>query len=132
MIGIILVSIITLGVVAPALGQDPAERNYLCPVLNPRHEEKPKVTGWAQERVEEKLNRGVLAIPADKGQVYVGWRFLKTDSPGTSFNVYRSIGNGKAVKLNNKPVTVTTVVWWDGELTRELLDGNHIKNKKSK
>ena len=104
----LLAALAALIFIAPAFGQDPAERHYLYPVLNPRHEEKPKVTGFAKERVEEKLNRGVLAVPDEEGQVYVGWRLLKSDAPGTAFNVYRSTGNGKAVKLNKKPVAATT------------------------
>lgn len=105
---VIIILIIVAGAMAPVNAQDPRERHYLYPVLDPQHEEKPQVTGWAQERVEEKLNRGVLALPTEERQVYVGWRLLKTDAPGTSFNVYRSVGNGKTEKLNHKEITVTT------------------------
>ncbi len=30
------------------------------------------VLGWADERIEEKLNRGMLAIPMGDGKVYLG------------------------------------------------------------
>jgi rhamnogalacturonan endolyase len=42
-----------------ATAQDPIERTYMYPVLKPDNEPKPKVTGWAKERVTEKLNRGL-------------------------------------------------------------------------
>ncbi|WP_257669701.1 rhamnogalacturonan lyase family protein [Parapedobacter tibetensis] len=92
----------------PVFAQDQAERHYLYPVLKPRHEAKPKVIGWARERVEEKLDRGILAVSNGEGQVYISWRLLKTDPAETAFNVYRAIGNGKGQKLNNKPLLVTT------------------------
>ncbi|MHC4751084.1 MAG: rhamnogalacturonan lyase family protein [Planctomycetota bacterium] len=90
------------------LAQDPAERAYHVPALNPKHKEKPKVAGWANQRVEEKLNRGMLALLNKEGQVYLGWRLLKSDPRGTAFNVYRSIEGGEAVRLNKAPLTATT------------------------
>lgn len=36
----------------------------------------------------ERLSRGVVALPAEKG-VFVSWRFLSTDSDGTTFNLLR-------------------------------------------
>jgi rhamnogalacturonan endolyase len=103
-----LLIMMAIGITAHVFGQDPMERHYLYPALKPQHENKPKVTGYAQERVVEKFNRGIVAVHANKGQVYVGWRLLTTDSPETAFNVYRSIENGKAVKLNSKPIITTT------------------------
>ena len=35
------------------------------------------VLGWAKERIEEKINRGMLALNAGDGKVYLGWRFSK-------------------------------------------------------
>ena len=46
--------------------------------------------GWAKERIEEKLDRGLIAIKGDKG-VYLGWRLLKSDPADVAFNVYRAI-----------------------------------------
>ena len=37
----------------------------------------------------EGLNRGVVAINAEKGRVYVGWRMLGDDPENVAFNVYR-------------------------------------------
>ena len=52
---------------------------------------KPGVPlGWAKERIEETLDRGLIAIKSDKG-VYLGWRLLKSDPADVAFNVYRGI-----------------------------------------
>jgi hypothetical protein len=78
------------------------------PTIHPTHKDKPMVTGWASARVEEKLNRGMIAVPTKDGKVYLGWRLLKTDPDGTAFNVYRSGKDDKAIRLNKGPVTATT------------------------
>jgi rhamnogalacturonan endolyase len=52
-------------------------------------------------RQVEKLDRGVVAMAADHG-VFVGWRVLATDAPGTMFNLYR---DGK--QLNAAPLAVS-------------------------
>lgn len=36
----------------------------------------------------ERLSRGVVAVPAEKGN-FISWRFLSTDSQGTTFNLMR-------------------------------------------
>lgn len=61
--------------------------------------ELPKVT---LKRQMEKLDRGLIAVKTDKG-VLVSWRYLGTDSPDISFNVYRD-----GVKLNSQPITSST------------------------
>jgi len=91
-----------------AVAEDPAERQYLTPALNPKHRDKPKVTGWAKERIDEKINRGMLAISNKEGKVYLGWRLLKSDDKRTTFNVYRLIEGGEPVRLNKAPVIATT------------------------
>lgn len=48
----------------------------------------------------EKLNRGVVAIKQDAGNVIVSWRTLYSDKKGEQFDIYR---NG--VKLNTQPLT---------------------------
>jgi len=123
-------------VVITAVAEDPAERQYFTPALPPKHkEEKPKVTGWAKQRVEERLNRGMLAMPNQQGKVYLGWRLLRSDPPATAFNVYRSIEGGPPVKLNKAPVAVTTdfldeqpsvgraCAYW----VRPVLEGNELE-----
>jgi len=74
--------------------------------LNPS---KPaKVLGWASERIEEKLNRGVVALRTGETSVYVSWRLLKSDPATTAFNVYRSTGGGPPARLNSLPLKRTT------------------------
>lgn len=110
-------SLIIAGVLAMSAlslsGQDQNERFYNYEVLTPqrnnsRSAAKPKVNGWAEERVKENLDRGLVAVKLDKG-VYVGWRLLETDDPSTGFNVYRSSNGGKTFrKINSRPITSTT------------------------
>lgn len=87
--------------------QDPRERNYYYEILEPRHEQKAKVEGYATERVKESLGRGLVAVPADGGKsVYLSWRLLDTDADGAAFHVYREVA-GKTRRLTGKPVTRT-------------------------
>jgi rhamnogalacturonan endolyase len=104
---ILIASLICLAF-SSAGAEDPKERQFFTPAPNPKHKDKPKVRGWAEERVDEKINRGILAIVNKEGQVYIGWRLLKSDAKGTSFNVYRSVEGGEEVKLNREPVSATT------------------------
>jgi rhamnogalacturonan endolyase len=73
------------------------------PLYNP-----DAVLGWATERIEEKINRGMLAMSIGEGKVYLGWRLLKDDAENTAFNIYRSTEGGEPVKLNNQPLIKTT------------------------
>lgn len=66
------------------------------------------VLGWAGERIEEKLNRGFLALPVEGGKVYLSWRLLKSDPSNIAFNIYRSTDEGDTVKLNAEPIKTTT------------------------
>jgi rhamnogalacturonan endolyase len=68
-------------------------------------------TGGEVRRMEY-LNRGIVAIPDGKGNIFVSWRLLATDNPHIAFNVYRSQDNAKAIKLNAKPITDVTS-WLD-------------------
>src|SRR6266542_2436889 len=60
------------------------------------------------QRLMEYLDRGVAAVHNAEGKVFVSWRLLGTEPGNTSFNLYRSIGNGKLEKLNKQPITRTT------------------------
>ncbi len=75
---------------------------------SPKAPPKPKVKGWAKERVNERLGRGVVALPVEGGRVYVSWRLLRTDPGNVAFNVYRATGRGRPVKLNAVPIAATT------------------------
>lgn len=73
------------------------------PLYNPN-----AVLGWATERIEEKINRGMLALSIGEGKVYLGWRLLKDDPENTAFNMYRSTQGSEPVKLNAQPLAKTT------------------------
>lgn len=78
---------------------------------------KPLVAGFAAERIAEKLNRGVVAMPVANREVYIGWRLLDTDDNSVAFNIYRASGNNPPVLLNEKPLTQTT----------DFIDKNPVK-----
>jgi rhamnogalacturonan endolyase len=59
-------------------------------------------------RQMEYLDRGVVAVRRSSTQAYVGWRLLGTDPSDIAFNLYRSTGDGAAVKLNATPLATTT------------------------
>lgn len=97
----------TLLLLLNILAQDPRERTYYYEVLQPRHEPKPQVEGFAQERIVEKINRGLTALKsADGNSVYLSWRLLNTDPENVQFNVYRS-ANGRTQKINSRPIALT-------------------------
>ena len=66
-----------------------------------------KVAGYAAKRVEEKIGRGVVAIPAGRG-MHVSWRLLKSDPADAAFEVYRLSDGSAPVKLNAEPISKTT------------------------
>jgi len=72
------------------------------------------VLGWAEKRIEEKINRGMLALNDGGEKIYLGWRLLKSDPEDVVFNIYRSTAGGPAIKLNNHPLTRTTDFVDDG------------------
>src|SRR5919205_1754204 len=57
----------------------------------------------AQRRMEA-LGRGVVAVRQQDGRVWVGWRLLGTDPDALAFNLYRSTGGARPVKLNDRPL----------------------------
>ena len=57
----------------------------------------------------EKIDRGLVALPAGANQIYLSWRLLRDDAADIAFNVYRQpAAGGKATKLNAQPVSQTT------------------------
>lgn len=74
--------------------------------VNPLYREGTRL-GWAKERIEEKIDRGVVAMRTEDRKVYVSWRLLRTDPADTAFNVYRRTDDGAPVRLNPEPLTRT-------------------------
>lgn len=87
--------------------QDPRELLYNIEILEPNHVVKPEIDGFAKQRIEEKLNRGVIAVEDENRNVYVSWRLLQSDPADVGFDVYRETGK-RSVKLNRKPIMGTT------------------------
>ena len=81
---------------------------YSGPPEPHKRAQKPVVEGFATERVMEKLNRGIVALPVENKEVYIGWRLLETDTGSVAFNVYRVSGNNSPERLNEKPIISTT------------------------
>jgi len=69
---------------------------------------KPRVTGDAPTRVTEVLDRGLVALPAGPGRVYLGWRLLASDPPSTAFDVLRGEPGGQPKPINPTPIRATT------------------------
>jgi len=70
--------------------------------------ENARVEGYAKQPVRERLDRGLVAVRTEAGQVYVGWRLLRSDPGDVAFHVYRRSGQGQAVRLNAEPIRRTT------------------------
>lgn len=60
------------------------------------------------QRVMEGLDRGVIAVRHKPDSVFISWRLLGTEPTNLPFNIYRTTGSGKAVKLNSQPMTAGT------------------------
>lgn len=65
--------------------------------------------------IVESLSRGVVALHQPDGKVFVSWRLLASDRPGTAFNVYRTTGpatltpetsGGRAGRSQSEPATI--------------------------
>ncbi len=68
----------------------------------------------------EKIDRGLIALPKDRGVVYVGWRQLSSDPKDIGFNVYRmEIGKNEYEKVNDEPILNST-----NYVDREVVPGN--------
>lgn len=61
-----------------------------------------------QPRQMEKLGRGVVALPFERGKVAVSWRLLASDPADVAFNVYCAGHSAAPVRLNSTPVRFAT------------------------
>lgn len=53
----------------------------------------------------EQLDRGVVALPAGNGPIYVGWRLLASDPEDVAFDVYRlASARAPRTKVNAQPI----------------------------
>ena len=103
----LLLCTLLIGTAGSLRAQDLRERTYYYEILEPRHEPKPEVNGFATERIKEHLNRGLTAAPAMDGKgIYLSWRLLEQDDADVSFHLYRTV-NGKTERLTKSPVKST-------------------------
>ena len=75
--------------------------------VNPLYQEGARL-GWATERIEDKIGRGLTVLVGEDRKAYVTWRLLKSDVTGTAFNVYRATAGGTPIKLNAAPLAKTS------------------------
>lgn len=67
------------------------------------------LSSLSMAQVNEKIDRGVVALAVKENTVYVGWRCLKDDPADVAFNVYRrDMGLGEFKKVNEEPITEST------------------------
>jgi hypothetical protein len=60
-------------------------------------------------QVNERIDRGVVALTVSENKVYVGWRLLQCDPEDVAFNVYRQdVGLGDFQKVNEEPIAGST------------------------
>ena len=94
------------------IAQDLRERTYYYEILEPRHEPKPEIKGFATERIKENLDRGLTATPSANGKgIYLSWRLLEQDGTDTSFTstVLQTARHSVYQKIQLKtPVTLLT------------------------
>ncbi len=64
--------------------------------------------GLQAQRQMEYLDRGVVAVESGRDSVFISWRLLNSDPDDQAFNVFREFEHGKAIKLNEKPLTDAT------------------------
>jgi rhamnogalacturonan endolyase len=74
----------------------------------------------------ESLDRGVVAVNRGNGRVYVGWRLLAADPEDVAFNLYRSTGDGAAVKVNDQPITESTD-WADNRVNTTVANAYFVR-----
>jgi rhamnogalacturonan endolyase len=67
-----------------------------------------QTSGTEIGRQMERLNRGLVAVPAGANRVFVSWRLLGTDPEDVAFNLYRIVGSAAPVRVNAAPLTGPT------------------------
>jgi rhamnogalacturonan endolyase len=60
------------------------------------------------ERTKEYIDRGLIAMYVNDSHVYIGWRLFEDDPDNISFNIYRDTNENVPIKLNIKPLNLTT------------------------
>jgi rhamnogalacturonan endolyase len=106
-------------------------------VLEP---DRPGLEVFGIHEIEDKTTGpGVVVYDARTGEVLFKGSMNKDVGRGVAEDIYPgnpgaemwwSGSNGlytmKGVRIGDSPVSTNFLIWWDGDLSRELLDGNHI------
>lgn len=61
------------------------------------------------QRQMESLDRGLIALPDEKGGVFLSWRLLGNEPAATGFDLYRAYGEQPAEKINVERLTESTM-----------------------
>lgn len=65
---------------------------------------------WAS--INSRSDASASVFSRHNGKVLISWRMYQIDDENTSFDLYRESGNGKMIKLNDKPISSVTC-WQD-------------------
>jgi rhamnogalacturonan endolyase len=80
----------------------------------------------AESRRMETLDRGLVAVPAADGGVWVNWRLLASDPEKTTFHLYR-VTDGKSSRATGEPLSGATGFMdakpADAYFVRPIIDG---------
>jgi rhamnogalacturonan endolyase len=76
---------------------------FLIPVFSLTGKQPLQAQRWMED-----INRAPVAVQLGGDSIYIGWRMLGTDPEDIGFDIYRVSGRAKPVKLNTKPLTLTT------------------------
>ncbi len=64
--------------------------------------------GWAEQRIEELIDRGLTGTVLTDGNVYLSWRLLSSDDNDIALNIFRMDKKKKEKQLNDSPISLTT------------------------
>ena len=107
-----MLSTLLLSISTNMTAQDLRERTYYYEILEPRHEPKPEIKGFATERIKENLDRGLTATHLQTGKVSTSvgdyWNKMELTLPSTS-TVLQTARHSVYQKIQLKtPVTLLT------------------------
>ncbi|WFB35546.1 carbohydrate binding domain-containing protein [Kiritimatiellota bacterium B12222] len=71
----------------------------------PPKKPKPKIAELSPTRIQENMDRAMIARPREDGSVYLGWRLLPYDPGDISFTVYRQNADETWTKLTPIPLS---------------------------
>lgn len=67
------------------------------------------------QRIQERLDRGLIAIARERGGIYLSWRLFTTDPPSITFHLYRVDKNGRKERISKEPIKNTNFIDLDSK-----------------